>query len=67
MAIQIKVDRQKCISCGLCVSLAPKTFKMDKDLKSVVNENGPYDTPDKINEAARNCAVEAITVEQKPD
>jgi len=23
--------KKKCISCGLCVSLAPKFFKMEKD------------------------------------
>ena len=64
MAINIKIDRKKCISCGLCASLAPKTFKMDKDLKSCVRESGPYDSPAKIKEAAQNCAVGAITVEQ---
>ncbi len=62
--MNIKIDRKKCISCGLCESLAPKTFKLDKNLKSIVKEKGPYDLPAKIKEAVQNCAVGAITVEK---
>jgi ferredoxin len=54
---KIKIDREKCIGCGLCPSLCPKTFEMD-DNKAKVKKQ-----PDKITcekEAADSCPVEAI-------
>lgn len=59
----ISIDRTKCISCGLCVELAPKTFDLDKDMISVVKNEGHYDDLKKIGEAIDACAVGAMTEE----
>lgn len=60
----IEIDRDACIGCGTCEALAPKTFKLDKDLKSTVLENST-DSAKTLKEAAESCAVEAITVTDK--
>jgi len=57
----IKINRPLCISCGLCTSLAPKTFELDE--KSISRlKAGPYDDIKIILEAAKSCPVGAIKV-----
>lgn len=54
-----KVDREKCIGCGLCVSLCPKVFELDEEGKSrVKNPEGECDWE----EVVRSCPVEAIVI-----
>lgn len=56
---KLVVDQNTCIGCGLCVTLAPKTFRMDEDNKAeVINSQG--DDPQKIQEAIDSCPVSAI-------
>lgn len=63
--LKITIDRSKCISCGTCTALAPKTLELDDDLIAVVKEkNGtPYDSEKTIKELPDSCAGGAITVE----
>ncbi len=49
----MKVDKEKCIGCGACVSLCPEVFEL-KDGKSVVKGDGDCD------EAVDACPVGAI-------
>jgi ferredoxin len=35
-----KVNKKKCIGCGLCVSIAPETFFMDDDGKAKAKTTG---------------------------
>jgi ferredoxin len=58
----ISVDKEKCIGCGACASIAPNTFKIGDDGKSeVFNQTG--DDSDTIKQAADACPVQAITIE----
>ena len=59
---KIIVDEKKCIGCGLCVSIASKTFKMNDNYKSVVIENST-DKEDVVDEAIVSCPVMAISKE----
>ena len=57
--MKIKVDKEKCIGCGTCVALAPKTFKFGADDKAEVI-TPPGDEKEKIKEAIDSCPVDAI-------
>jgi ferredoxin len=55
----IKVNKDKCIGCGLCAGMCPETFQMDADNKSeVVNP----EVNDCAKNAEQNCPVQAITI-----
>ena len=57
-----KVDKEKCLGCGACASIAGNTFKIGDDGKSeVVNPTG--DDEATIKQAADACPVQAITIE----
>ncbi len=56
----IKVDKNKCIGCGLCANLCPDVFAMDSDGKSKVIAQKNLDC---ARQAAASCPVMAITVE----
>jgi ferredoxin len=54
----VKINKEKCIGCGLCESIAPEVFEI-KDGKAVVkNQNA---SKDKIKDAIDSCPVEAIS------
>ncbi len=55
----VKVDKNKCIGCALCVTMCPETFAMDENNKSKVID--PKVTPCAKN-AQQNCPVEAISL-----
>lgn len=57
------VDKEKCIGCGTCVALAPKTFRLDSEGKAEV-VGSPGDDEKTIKEAIESCAVEAITYKE---
>jgi len=55
----VKVDKNKCIGCGLCAGMCPETFQMDLNGKSEVIKD---EVTDCAKNAAANCPVEAISV-----
>jgi len=55
------VDKDKCIGCGTCTVIAPKSFKLGDDGKAEVI-NPPGDEEEKIKEAVDSCAVSAIKI-----
>ncbi len=75
---RVIVDREKCIACGVAPALAPEVFELGADNgKNKVRE--PYeiettgtsstgiipgDLYDKVKQAAENCPVEAISIEE---
>ena len=60
--LKITVDRDTCIGDGLCCDDAPETFEMDDEQKATV-KCPVGDDRDTIIEAAGNCPVDAIRVE----
>jgi ferredoxin len=60
--MKVKLDRDLCTGVANCVVIAPDVFKLDDEGKAVViNPNGA--DKDTLVEAASNCPVEAITIE----
>lgn len=54
----VKIDKEKCIGCGACVSICGAIFEMDDDMKARVKsqKNCPC-----VKEAIDSCPVEAIS------
>lgn len=61
---KIVIDQKKCIGCGTCALLAPKTFKIDKNGKAeVISQTASPGK--KVNEAIASCPVEAISYQEE--
>lgn len=57
------VDKDACISCGLCPSICPEVFEMEDDGKAgVVTDEVPESQKDSAKEAEESCPVNAISV-----
>jgi ferredoxin len=56
------VDHQACVGNAMCEAIAPKVFKLNDNRQSEVVDPAA-DTEAKIIEAAENCPVSAIFVE----
>ncbi len=61
MAYTVTVDRNLCIGTGDCTRLAPKTFQLDNENKSIVIAQGA-DSDESLMEAAQTCPVAAIVL-----
>jgi len=59
---KIKLDREKCIGCGFCVSTCGKSFEMFEGKARPKVEVLKKITCEK--EAAEGCPVQAITIEK---
>lgn len=54
----VKIDKEKCIGCGLCESIAPNVFEIKNGKAHVKNQKGDES---KIKDAIDSCPVEAIS------
>ncbi len=62
--LRITVDHNVCVGNDMCTNIATNVFALNDDLQSaVVNPEG--DPVEKVLEAAENCPVSAITVEDE--
>ncbi len=58
------LDRDGCISCGLCAETCPEVFRMaDDGVAEVIREDVPKEVEDKAVECQENCPVSVIAVE----
>jgi ferredoxin len=58
------IDRESCISCGLCASICPQVFRMaDDGIAEVYLTPVPDQDEDAAGEARDNCPVSVITIE----
>lgn len=63
--MKVSVDKNTCIGCGLCVSLANEVFELGEDGKSQVKENADFEkNKEEIENAKKSCPVQAIIVEE---
>ncbi|MCM8710702.1 ferredoxin [Clostridium sp. SYSU_GA19001] len=61
--MKANVDKEACISCGLCPSLCPEVFEMEDDGKAgVITDEVPEGAADSAKEAEESCPVNAISV-----
>ncbi len=59
--MKIKLLRDKCISAGTCVAIAPDVFALDDEGKVVLKDPQGADE-DTILDAARSCPTQAIEI-----
>ena len=59
--MQVKVDPEECIACGLCISLAPDVYDWDDEGKAKAIEGDvPEEQKEVAEEALESCPTEAI-------
>lgn len=66
--VSVSVDPERCIACCSCETIAPKVFRVEKNVRinpksRVINEEGAKSS--KILDAAHTCPTKAISVAEK--
>ncbi|MCI5578994.1 MAG: ferredoxin [Oscillospiraceae bacterium] len=57
--MEVYVDRDGCIGCGVCAQICPDVFQLDEEgLSEVIAKPDGFE--DQVNEAAGACPVEVI-------
>jgi ferredoxin len=54
----VKINKEKCVGCGLCTSICEEVFKMGKDGKAEVKSEKELPC---VKEAISSCPASAIT------
>lgn len=63
--MRAEIDRDGCISCGMCADTCPEVFRMAEDgAAEVYVEEVPEELEDSATEAQENCPVSVIRVEE---
>ncbi|NQU75950.1 MAG: ferredoxin [Planctomycetes bacterium] len=62
--MKVTVDADLCTGCELCVDTCPEVFKMKDDIAVAYVDEVPVDYEDTAQEAADDCPVEAIGIEE---
>ena len=62
--MKVSIDAELCTACELCVDTCPEIFEMGDDSATVKVDTVPEDQEDCVREAAENCPVEAIQIEE---
>lgn len=58
------VDQETCTGCGLCESTCPEVFELSEDVAEVKVDEVPEDSNESAKQAAEDCPVGAISVEE---
>jgi ferredoxin len=62
--MKASVDKSLCIGCGLCPEICPMVFQMENDQAVAKAETVPPEAEEACREAAQDCPVEAIKIEE---
>jgi len=62
--MKVKVDADTCTGCELCVDTCPEVFEMKDGVATPKVNVVPTEAEAATREAAENCPVEAIKIEE---
>ncbi len=62
--MKVAVDAELCTGCELCTETCPEVFEMKGDVSVAKVKVVPEDSEDCARQAAEECPVEAITIEE---
>ncbi len=62
--MKVSVDKDACTGCGLCADTCPEVFEIDDSLAKVKAAEVPASALKTCREAADNCPVECIALEE---
>jgi len=63
--MKVRIDKELCTACELCVDTCPEVFKMKDDIAVVILEKIPPELLDAVREAAEECPAEATIIEEQ--
>lgn len=59
--MNVSLDHENCISCGLCVTTCPEVFRFAEDGKAITDgDTVPSGCKDAVDQAAIACPVSVI-------
>ena len=61
--MRVRVE-ESCVACGKCADICPEVFKLDDEIAEVLVDVVPPEHEEAVREAADECPVEAIVIEQ---
>jgi len=62
--MDITVDKDVCVGCGICVAMCPNIFELGQDNKSHVKDGDHSNELECAKKAAGACPVGAINVKE---
>jgi ferredoxin len=62
--MKASVDEETCIGCGLCAETCPEVFELVDDKARTRLDEVPDEFVETCREAAEDCPVEAIQIEE---
>ena len=60
--MNIEIDKELCVGCGLCEENAPKVFKIGTYTAELRTNEIPGELESRIKETAEDCPANAITI-----
>ena len=60
--MKVQVDKEKCIHCGICASIAPFVFVIPDDDAAKVKSQPTKENEEQAREAVHSCPTEAIEI-----